>query len=266
MSVKVFYENKVTCYSGTILEMNTTKGDIGSKFYPSGTKEVYRYNGITWDNITNNIDSFIVNPDGSINVNNILIIGTTTDDGDVDTLIDSTKDFGTNSLLLKVIKININNIDYYRIIDSSVVDTISLNEPIKSDINASTIIGSGEEAEGQFIISCIGELKGEIGNEYSIQVVQGVETTGDNIVTFDNETKILTITVNLTSGGDPRIIGAGTVQTLINDDPSFSDKFIVANDFIAGNIPMMVEPQSFIGGEDGIIIPSGCSYSVFNNL
>lgn len=190
----------------------------------------------------------------------VLLKGTATG-GTETTIVDNTKDFDISALANKVARVTIDGIEYYRGVVDCAGDTITI-ATIRDAFGAIAIVGSGEEAEGRVSVHCKGDLIGTIGDEYSIQIVQGTATTGGDVVTLDAENKMLLITVNLTASEEPRTLAAGTLQTLLSSTAGISDKFEILDGFIAGNLPIGGDAIPFVGGIDAIAIPVGAPYEV----
>lgn len=198
---------------------------------------------------------------GAINAALLLARGVATVAGTEATLIDGTKDFEAAVYAGKVIVITVGGIDYHRVILTSagaVLGFASLLDPI----GAAAAVGSGEDAEGLAVFRCKGDLMGAVGNDYSIRIVQGEATTGDDVVTFDPDTKVLTITVNLTASSEPRTLAAGSVGALLAGTAGVSDLFEVDVTFTAGNLPIGGDPIPFVGGADGVTVPKGAPYEI----
>ncbi|MBU7006305.1 hypothetical protein [Phosphitispora fastidiosa] len=195
---------------------------------------------------------------GSLPAEVSTIRGTATD-GTETMVIDSTKDFEADVLIGKVVKITIDGVDYFRRITGSVANSF-IFPAILDPVAASAVIGSGQDAEGQVTIRCQGDLDGEAGNAYSVEIVQGVDTTGDTIASLEGT--VLTITVNLDGLGDPRLLAAGDMQNLIANTVGVSDKFIVDAVFVAGNIPIGGAAIPFTLGADGISVVAGTQYEI----
>jgi hypothetical protein len=299
ITYKVSSEYKVN-YLGASTGTKPSTAEIGSKFYEENTGKRYIWNGESWietsddDDITTVIQTthdnlkvnakvtddenvLKINANGSVdtnanmqvdntNVNTHNPVPVTTLKGIVTEgldglLIDSTKDFEADVLNGKTIVLTVDGIDYYRTVLGCVGDSI-LFTPILEPLSASATVGDGLETNGQISISCIGDLKGAIGNQYSVQVVQGTGTTGMDYAELDEENKLLLITVDLTALSQPRTLAAGSLQTLINGTEGIRDKFMVALEFMPGNIPMMAEAVLFTDGEDGISVSAGDTYKI----
>lgn len=134
---------------------------------------------------------------------------------------------------------------------------------VLSFTNDEMTVGSGTPAEGQVIVQCIGDLIGAVGNSYFIEIVQGEALTGNDIATLDTVTKTLTITVNLTAGGEIRHIGSGALQTLLADTVGIADKFFIDDDFIPSELPIGGGVIQFAGGTNEVPVVSGVDYVVF---
>ncbi len=181
--------------------------------------------------------------------------------GSVSTIVDNTKDFDAVAFANKMAKVTIGNIEYYRAITACAGDTITISD-IQAATGAIAIVGSGEDAEGRVSVHCKGDLIGAVGNDYSVQIVQGTATTGDDIATLDAENKILLITVNLTALEEPRTLAAGSLQTLLANTSGISDKLEIPDGFTAGNLPIGGGAVPFVGGIDSIPVPAGASYEI----
>lgn len=189
-----------------------------------------------------------------------LLKGTATG-GTETTIVDSTKDFDTTAFASKIAKVTIGSIEYYRAISACVGGTITITT-IQDAGGAIAVVGSGEGAEGQVSIHCKGDLIGEVGNGYSVEIVQGTATTGDDVVTLDAVNKVLLVTVNLTALSEPRTLAAGGLQTLLANTAGISDNFEIPDGFTAGNLPIGGDAIAFIGGIDSIPVPVGAPYEV----
>jgi len=182
--------------------------------------------------------------------------------GTTTTLLDVDKNFEADSVKGRMIRFVLNSIEFVRKITACTGSQVTFGATIP-DIGASLALGSGLDGEGKVEIHCKGDLIGKVGDDYSAEVVQGSGTSGQNFVSLDDQTKILTITVDLTGLGDPRIIGAGDIQTLIQTTADISDLFDVPDGFTAGNIPMTTGPIPFTGGQDGMPVVAGTKYTIF---
>lgn len=182
--------------------------------------------------------------------------------GTTSTLVDATKDIEAGYLVNKTIKMTINNIDYIRAITDNGGNEIQFSDTFV-DAGATATLGNGEEAEGKVQIICKGDLMGAVGNEYSVEVVQGEATAGDDIATLDADAKVLTITVNMTSESEPRVLAAGNLEALLANTAEISELFEVMPDFVAGNIPATTEAVPFENGADAIPVVSGTKYVIF---
>jgi hypothetical protein len=214
-------------------------------------------------NVAGKLIKLVSNGDGTFCVGAAVqhLIGTATG-GTTNSLIDATKDIEIGSLVGKTIKMTIMDVDYIRTITENVGNEIKFLDTFPG-AGAIATLGSGKDGEGKVQIVCKGDLFGAVGNEYSAEVVQGTATTGDDEATLNPDTKVLTITVNLTGTGEPRTIAAGTLETLLANTAVIKDKFEVIPGFTAGNIPMTTEPVPFKDGADGIPVVKGTKYAIF---
>lgn len=123
-------------------------------------------------------------------------------------------------------------------------------------------VGTGLPAEGRVSIHCKGDLIGTVGDDYSVQIVQGTATTADDIAMLNTTTKTLTITVNLDGTGSPRLLAAGSLQTLLANAVGIADKFVIPDGFTAGNLPIGGDAIPFVGGINEIAVPVGAPYEI----
>lgn len=182
--------------------------------------------------------------------------------GTTTTLLDVDKNFEADSVKGRMIRFVLNSIEFVRKITACTGSQVTFGATIP-DIGASLALGSGLDAEGKVEIHCKGDLIGKVGDDYSVQIVQGTATTGDDVATLDEENKILLITVNLTALEEPRTLAAGSLQTLLANTVGIADKFEIPDGFTAGNIPMTTGPIPFTGGQDGLPVVAGTKYTIF---
>lgn len=242
-------KSNVHIRSGLSSDIKPTTARDNDEFYEIDTGETYIKHKTSWVK--------------KITPISYALVGSATS-GSSTTLGDTTKDFGVNGFQGRSMVITVDNVDYYRNISSSAGSVLSF-DTLGDLASASVTMGSGEDAEGRIVINCIGDLLGEVGNDYSVQVIEmeDLDHSGENAVTLDTETKLLTITVYKTALGESRIIGAGDIESLINNALGISDKFEVQANFEAGNIPFTNEPMVFIGGADAVVVADGTPYKIY---
>lgn len=221
----------------------------------------------TYLNIKGKLLRLIDNGDGthsvSVSPNNTeydLLSGVATG-GSTNTLTDDTKNFEADGLNGRLIRLMLDGVEYIRLIASSTGNQIGFNDTVPN-VGAIAVVGSGEDAEGNVSVHCKGDLLGVIGNDYSIQIVQGEGTSGENFVALDEANKILLVTVDLNGLGETRNLGASDLQVLINNAADISDKFNIPDGFTAGNLPIGGDPIPFAGGIDGVSVVAGTEYKV----
>lgn len=180
------------------------------------------------------------------------------------TLVDNTKNFGIDAFMGYTMRITINSVDYYRHIISTSGNTVTF-ATLGDDVEATLTLGNGEETEGQAIIHCKGDTIGEVGNYYTLKIVDGITETGMDYINLDVDNKLITITVDNNGIGEPRQLMAGTVQTLIDNTDGIKDLFEVGVDsFTAGEIPFTDgEILSFEGGTDANLVTNGTAYVIY---
>jgi hypothetical protein len=179
-------------------------------------------------------------------------------------LTDETQTFVEDAFQGKVIKIVRGATVYERVVISNTTDTIFFPDLVAPE-SAIATIGSGEDAEGQIHISCIGDLAGVAGNEVSVALVPGNTNTGERHAAYDAETKILTFTIDTNGLGEQQNIGAGDIMSILTQDglnSLFSAPIMEGPGFIAGNLPIGDPATPFEGGVDGISVEAGDRYMV----
>lgn len=192
----------------------------------------------------------------------VTIKGTATG-GSSTLLVDDTMDLEPDLVNGSLIKMTIGGTDYIRKITGSAGPTVGFLA-ILDPVAATVVMGTGLEAEGQITIACKGDLLGEIGNSYAAEIVQGTETTGDNIATLNDVLKVLTITVNLNGLGEPRTLAAGDVENVLSNTVGVADKFEVVS-FLPGNLTISGVSTPFILGADGVSVEVGTPYEIYQN-
>ncbi len=141
---------------------------------------------------------------------------------------------------------------------------VTFAETVIGEDDAITI-GEGIPDLGSVQVQCIGSLIGGPGNDYAIEIVQGSATTGDNLASLSGDTNVLTITVNLTAGGEVRFLSIADLQTLLANDVVTSNKFeVIADSIQAGALLPTTAPVDFAGGIPTIPVPSGTPYTVID--
>jgi hypothetical protein len=197
-----------------------------------------------------------------LNMLDIVIIRGTATDGLNGFLEDTTKTWIEDAFIGKTIKITIGETDYYPVITTNTANKVYFN-PIQPPTNAVAVLGSGEEGEGQIEMTLIGDLFGEVGNDYSIEVVNGNTDTGTDSIALDSVNKVFTITVDTDGSGNPRDLMAGNIAGAITANPEVAAVLQSQEpDFTPGNIPVTVEPVPFTGGDDGTPVSAGDVYEI----
>lgn len=193
-----------------------------------------------------------------------IIRGTATD-GMNGFLEDITKTWSENEFVGKELMLEIVDVIYPVTITSNTATKLYF-DPIMPPTSATVTLGSGEGSEGQVEISLIGDLSGDVGNGYSVEVVAGTGNTGMDYVTLDEETKVFTILVDSNGQGEPRTLMAGSISVAITEHSTLSGVISTNEDFVAGNIPFTESPILFTGGDDGIRVSEGDTYEIAYSL
>lgn len=189
----------------------------------------------------------------------IIIEGMATEGG-INYLMDDTKNFLDNSLKGKLITFTLDGIQYMRKILGNTADTIMF-DVTAPHVNAFIIVGTGEESEGQFTISCRGDLAGSVGNDYSFQVLETDKTNGDVNFELDDVNKIFKVLVDKNGMGETMPLMVGNLDTSLKNS-EFNTSFVIEDGWSPGFVPFMEEPLDFAGGIDGAIITVGTKYVI----
>jgi len=263
MAVKSYYKNNVPFYIGNFAEMATTTGDTGSEFYTKDTEKIYRYNGTTWDDITNDItgvskisdgtNDLAINTDGSIDTNSVNIIESGIATGGSQLYIDDTnKSFEENMFLGAIADIKIGTKHYLRSVIGNTETRIGIN-PIQG-ASATAILG--EHAAGEVTIVTVAQGIG--GNEYTCEVVL---SAGQNMALSASLTGlVLTVYLGTDAGGlaDNAKNTATAVAVVIDQVPEFTATMTGAG----GVIATTVNPVAFTGGIAIVSASVGCEYQI----
>lgn len=207
--------------------------------------------GSATTNIPTSMNATIITP-----IQSALLRGTSTSDGTIATLIDSTKNFELDSLNNRTIKFAVNNTEYIRNITSSVGDTIGFVDTQPASSASVTVTGS---TGGSMVINC--KTAGVSGNDYSVILVAGTGISQQGTVSFANN--LLTITSPTNADGNPDQILPGNVEGIIQTDPELSEIFVVGTYEAGKPLDIFSESVPFTGGSDGVIVVSGVDYVVF---
>jgi hypothetical protein len=192
---------------------------------------------------------------------NLIVIRGIATDGLNGFLEDTTKNWTPDFLAGKTLKVTIENIDYFFVITSNTATKINFN-PLAPPSGATAGLGSGEEGQGRVVLTLKGALLGTIGNDYSIQVINGDTDTGVDTITLDATNKLFTIYVDSDASGNPRQLQAGSIEAAILANPEVDAVLQMPTEFTTGYIPATDEPVGFAGGDDGIYVSAGDSYEI----
>jgi hypothetical protein len=236
--------NYRNCFSTDIKPLSANDGDL---LYEIDTYKLYEYNKGSW----------YFKQTFQRNAENILDSGVATS-GTVSSLTDDIKNYGTGLFAGQIIKINTNDLTYYRSIltnTGNLFTFASLEDPVA----ASVTVGSGEEGvEGQIIIAC--KTAGADGNKYSVKFIAGTGVSEVGNAILDGDVLIITSPTDFES--NPLPIAAGNVAGYIAGNPETDTLFEVNSNFIAGNINLFSDPIQFENGDDGVSASVGDEYQI----
>jgi hypothetical protein len=236
--------NYRNCFSTDVKPLTANDGD---QLYELDTYGLYEYNKGTW----------YFKQSYSKSAENILDLGIATD-GTVNSLTDDTKNFGSDMFAGQLIKINTNDIIYYRTILSN-AGNLFMFDSLEDPVPATVVVGSGEAgAEGQITIAC--KMAGSDGNKYSVKFVAGIGESLAGKALLDGD--ILIITSPTDFEGNPLPIAAGNISGYIEANLETDELFEVSIDFVAGDINLFSEPISFENGDDGVSVSAGDEYQI----
>lgn len=199
---------------------------------------------------------------GSSSGGTTLIASGTAVSGSYGILADNTKDFETNSLIGKFIKITKDGVDYYRKITNNALGLISFDDLVPIT-NAATSIGTGEDAEGQVVLGCKGILGGAVGDDVTVVIQHGDTDTGETHAAYDSDTKVLSFTVDTNALSEQRTLAVGDVSNILTAD-ALDSLFEVIGEFVAGNLPIGGDAFEFSGGDDGVYVEADDAYEILN--
>jgi len=202
------------------------------------------------------VGASLINATSPTPIQTALLHGTSTSDGTVATLIDSTKNLEVDSLNNRTIKFTVDNTEYIRTITSSTGDTIGFADTQPSSPASVTVTGS---TGGSMVINC--KTAGVSGNDYSVILVAGTGISQQGTVSFANN--LLTITSPTNADGNPDQILPGNIEGIIQVDPELSEIFVVGTYEAGKPLDILSESVPFTGGSDGVIVVSGVDYVVF---
>lgn len=189
-----------------------------------------------------------------------ILAGTATD-GTPSTLIDDTQAWSEHQWEGHRVVIDRDGTQTRHTIIGNTSDTIGLSPPLGTDTEATATIGSGENPEGQIEVTLIG--KGADGDNWTLLLIAGEGSTGEDTATADVETKTITLVVDSDGGGNPRPLLAGNLAGILAADVP---THLSAPDdgFTAGTLPLgtIAEPLvvTFSGGVDAETIAEGDQY------
>lgn len=190
------------------------------------------------------------------------VVGVSDGNETTNTITDSTKNLDNDSLATRLIKFTVDSVEYIREILSCTGSTFTFNHTVAAS-NAMKVIGPGAEGfDGVVMITCKGSLAGAAGNDVTLVMMAGNTDTGLDTVSFNAETKVLTVVCDSTVLGEPRELMAGTLVTLINEDVTVGALFEANDSFTPGIMALSETPITFQDGSDGVIIPTGTGYVI----
>lgn len=167
------------------------------------------------------------------------------------TVVDSTKDFETDILNGKIIKVYIDSKEYFRKITASTANTITF-PAIKVGVAATAPITVAETG----VITVTNTTTGVAGNANVIKIVEAPGSDDALSASFSNG--VITVYLGKTSGVVDDLENTVTLVTAqIDAIPEFT-----ATATGAGVVVVTTEDIPFTGGIDEIIVVSGIKYWV----
>ena len=168
---------------------------------------------------------------------------------------DTTKDLEPGLFANKLIKITIDGVDYIRTIIDNLKDEIMFS-PLQDAVAASAVVGVPEGAQ----ITIVCNFVGDEGNSYLVEIVNG---EGENIplsAVLDPDTNTLIVTLATDAAGLPN--NASNTGMAVAAAIDVLPEFIATMTGAGGVVTETLEPISFIGGIDGIVITEGTPYEI----
>lgn len=178
------------------------------------------------------------------------------------TLVDANKNFEADALNGEKIVFTVGGVEYHKTITDSGGSTITF-ATLPAAVAATATIGKGADDEGKVVVECEGDNVGALGNDYSIIITHGEDTTEDIIVTLDEEEKIILVVVNLDAEEQEQTLTATALHTSLSTAEELSGKFTSDGDsVVVGEIPVDGTPITFAGGKDAVVVTAGVPYEV----
>lgn len=169
----------------------------------------------------------------------VFIEGITDREGRETTLVDSTKNFGINSLDNALIKFSVDGTEYIRKISASIGDTITI-PATQVAMGAFVEVGSGRLGQGQVKIS----VAQGTGANYSVQFAAGSGIGSSAQVAYDTETGKLTVISGTDEQEQPVGVMPGNLQSLISASPA-TGIFTVETTFAGYPLPVETDEIGF---------------------
>lgn len=116
------------------------------------------------------------------------------------------------------------------------ISGIGFEPPVGAVVSDSSVTIDDTVESGVLTVVGAGELEGASGNDAAITISQGSGDTGMDTVTWDSNTRILSVVIDSDGAGNPRPIMAGDIEYLINEQVSwlFTATMTSAGNLVAG--------------------------------
>ncbi len=174
--------------------------------------------------------------------------------GDGVSIFDVTKNFDPDVFSGGIVRVNIDGVDYFKTILSTIGDTLLIT-PLPVAASATALVGTGNEGEGEGQVLITVVEASSAGNDYTVEVVQATEP--DTPTGAVLEGTVLTITLGTNALGEPIQNGAGDVASVVDDLEEFTAVLT-----IGGTITETVAPVEFANGYDPVVVSAGDDYEI----
>lgn len=189
----------------------------------------------------------------------LVTLGTATGGTDT-TAVDDTQTWADNAYAGRALVLDRDGTRSRHAVIANGADSFVFAPALGTATEASALIGSGEDDEGQIAVTLV--EKGAEGNDWVMQLIAGTTDTGLDSATADVEAKTITVVIDSDGNGDPRPLMAGSLQAIL--EAHVPGHVMGALDFVAGALPLGTEADpvvvSFSGGADAPSVTAGDRY------
>lgn len=183
----------------------------------------------------------------------VLIRGEATG-GSATTIADTTKNFDTDLVKTKLVKILISGIEYLRTISSHTVDTLTVAK-FKDAVAASCVIFPAYDYE----VTAVVVAAGLAGNNYSVVVVKSDEANGNLAAALDGSVLTITLGVDADKALDPAKNTGTLIAAAVDALAEFTASVTGGDGSVAATV---TGTYVFTGGADAVVPRTGDPYEI----